>query len=111
MRGDLMTPEQLKALTDEMDADDELDAAEAELAALEAEDGGASAKTATPAPTKAAAPTPAPKPEPAAPIKPRLGLQKNGTFYHTASQLRDSAWCFANQSDMTRALKLELVPE
>jgi hypothetical protein len=107
-----VTERELKLITDELDLDDEMDAADEEIAKLGAEVHAAPAKAA-PA-QKAAAQTPAPiatpAPTPAAPKHP-LGLGKDGVYRHTAAQLRDPTWCYESQAERDQAKSVELVKE
>lgn len=122
MRSDYMTDAELKALNDEMDLEEEMDAQDEELAAL---DGRRAAEAAskpaapskpgheTPASTpKPATPAPTPTPKPTAPKVPApvaLGLGKDGVYRLTRQQLADPEFCWRTEAERKSAKSVEIV--
>jgi hypothetical protein len=107
-----MSPDELKAINDECDADDlELQEMEDEeiIAAAEravAKKASAAPKGKPPAPTPAAAVAPKRAVRPAPPA---LGMGKDGVFRWTDEQMRDPAFCYATQKERAKAASTEIV--
>ncbi len=110
-----MTPEELKAINDELDAEDLEDQDELVIAEAERTE---TARTAAKAAAAAVTPAKAPVASPAAPPavtpvlpKPALGLGKDNVFRMTDAQARDPMFCLATQKTRAKAAAVETIPE